>query len=193
MQLTNLLTKNIMFQKIVSISGKPGLFRLISQSKNMVVVESLIDGKRQPAFQNEKISTLNDIAMFTDTGEKPLREIFKTTLELENGRQIAIDAKNAPNEALREYFEKVLPNFDKEKIYPNDIKKFILWYNLLVEKNITTFDEMQEEESADTPKVEKPKVLDNKQNTSVKSSKKAAKANTTGSRQTTRVASKKGS
>jgi len=182
-----------MFKEIVSISGKPGLFKVISQSKNMVIVESLIDGKRQPAFQNEKISTLNDIAMFADTGEKPLREIFKSALELENGEKIAIDAKNASNDVLHEYFAKVLPNFDKEKIYPTDIKKFILWYNLLVEKNITNFDEPQEEENADTPKVEKPKVAENKQSTTVKSVQKAVKANTTGSRQTTRVASKKGS
>jgi len=182
-----------MFQEIVSISGKPGLFKLISQSKNMVIVESLIDGKRQPSFQNEKISTLNDIAMFTETGEKPLREILKAALELENGGQIAIDAKNASNEILREYFAKVLPNFDKERIYPTDIKKFILWYNLLVEKGITNFDEPEEEENADTPKVEKPKVIENKQNTAAKSVQKSVKANSTGSRQTTRVASKKGS
>jgi len=182
-----------MFKEIVSISGKPGLFKLISQSKNMVIVESLIDGKRQPAFQNEKISTLNDIAMFTETGEKPLREILKAALELENGKQIAIDAKNASIEVLHEYFAKVLTNFDKERIYPNDIKKFILWYNLLVEKNITNFDEPQEDEDAETSKVEKTKVAENKQNTAIKNVQKAAKANTTGSRQTTRVASKKGS
>ena len=182
-----------MFKEIVSISGKPGLFKVISQSKNMVIVESLIDGKRQPAFQNDKISTLNDIAMFTETGEKPLREIFKVALELENGEKIAIDAKNASTEVLHEYFAKVLPNFDKEKIYPNDIKKFILWYNLLVEKDITNFDEPEEEENAGAPKVEKPKATDNKQNTTAKNVQKAGKANSTGSRQTTRVASKKGS
>ena len=182
-----------MFEEILSISGKPGLFKLISQSKNMVIVESLVDGKRQPAFQNEKISTLNDIAMFTDTGEKPLREIFKAALELENGGQIAIDAKKASNEVLHEYFAKVLPDFDKKRIFPTDIKKFILWYNILVEKNITDFDEPQEDENAEASKVEKPKVAENKQNTAVKNVQKAAKANTTGSRQTTRVASKKGS
>jgi len=182
-----------MFQEIVSISGKSGLFKVISQSKNMVVVESLIDGKRQPAFQNEKISTLKDIVMFTDTGEKPLREILKTALELENGAQIAIDAKNASNEVLHEYFAKVLPNFDKEKIYPTDIKKFVLWYNLLIEKNITNFDEPQEDENAEKSKVEKSKVVENKQNTTAKNVQKSVKANSTGSRQTTRVASKKGS
>jgi len=182
-----------MFKEIVYVSGKPGLFKVISQSKNMVIVESLIDGKRQPAFHNEKISTLNDIAMFTETGEKLLREIFKAAFELEKGNKIAIDAKNASNDVLHEYFAKVLPNFDKAKIYPTDIRKFILWYNLLIENNIINFDELQEEENSDKPIVDKPKISENKQNTTAKNIQKTVKANTTGSRQTTRVASKKGS
>ena len=183
-----------MFQEIVSISGKPGLFKVISQSKNMVIVESVIDGKRQPSFQNEKISTLNDIAMFTEAGDKPLREVLKTAFEIENGAQIAIDAKTASNEVLREYFAKILPNFDKERIYPTDIKKFILWYNILVEKNITDFDKPQEEEeNAETSKVEKPKIAENKQNNAAKSVQKSVKTTSVAGRQTTRVASKKGS
>ena len=181
-----------MFQEIVSISGKPGLFKMISQSKNMVIVESLIDGKRLPSFQNERISTLSDIAMFTDAGEKPLREVLKNAFELEKGEKITVDAKSEPD-VLREYFSKVLPNFDKDKIYPTDIKKFILWYNLLIEKNIIDFDEPQEAEDAENVKNEKPKVVDTKQNTAAKNVQKSVKANSAGNRQTTRVANKKGS
>jgi hypothetical protein len=180
-----------MFKEILSISGKPGLFKMISQAKNIVIVESLIDGKRQPSFQNEKISLLSEVSMFTTSGEKPLREIFKNAFELEEGKKIEIDVKAAPDD-LRQYFAKVLPDFDKEKIYPTDIKKFIIWYNILVEKNITDFDEPQEED-AENVKAEKPKTAEHKLNTASKAIQKSVKANSAGNRQTTRVSNKKGS
>jgi len=183
-----------MFDKIVSVSGKSGLFNMISQSKNITVVESLVDGKRQPAFQDEKIVMLNEIAMYTDSGETSLRTVLKNAFKLEEGKKIVVDAKSSPD-VLREYFAKVLPNFDKERIYPTDIKKFILWYNLLVEKNIIDFmQEPEAEENEETAKTgERVKLAEAKHNTTAKSVQKSTKANSTSNRQTTRVSNKKGS
>jgi hypothetical protein len=181
-----------MFKEILFISGKPGLFKMISQSKNMMIVESLIDGKRYPSFQNEKISLLNDIAMFAEIGEKPLREILKNAWELEKGEKIAVDAKFSP-EVLREYFAKVFPDFNREKIYPTDIRKFIVWYNLLVDNKITDFDYLKDDGQTEASKDEKSKVAEKKQPVAVKSVQKTGKANSAGNRQTTRVANKKGS
>lgn len=132
-----------MFKDVLSIGGKPGLFRMVSHAKNYIIVESLIDGKRTPSYQNEKISLLRDIVMYGNSGEKRLNELFKAALELEDGKKIEIDIKN--NAQLQEFFAKVFPDFDRDRIYPNDIKKFISWYNILINKQITDFDIDSEE------------------------------------------------
>ena len=156
-----------MLKTILSISGKPGLFKLISQAKNMLIVESLQTGKRQPAYAHEKIISLGDIAIFTDEEDVPLSEVLNAIKEKENGAKVTLDIKKADNETLRAYLAEVLPNFDRERVYPTDIKKLISWYNLLVETGNTDFEEEEKtQKDADTAatddsvneKEEKPKT-----------------------------------
>jgi len=135
-----------MLNSILSISGKSGLFRLIKHGNNMIIVESLKDKTRTPAYGNEKIISLGDIAMYTDEEDVPLRQVFKNIQEKEGGKQIQLDVKKASANQLRDYLQEVLPNFDRERVHPSDIKKLILWYNLLVENGETDFEEPAEEE-----------------------------------------------
>jgi hypothetical protein len=127
-----------MLEKIVSISGKPGLFKVLSQGKNMLVVESIIDKKRMPAYASEKVVSLGDISMFTDSGDKPLSEILEAMKIKENCLVAGIDVK-ADAESLRNYFGEIVPDFDRQRVYPTDIKKLILWYNMLIENGLTDF------------------------------------------------------
>lgn len=135
-----------MLKTILSISGKPGLFRLVSQSKNMIIVESLLDGKRLPSYASDKVISLADIAMYTETTEVPLREVLESMKVKENGATASIDAKADAN-TLREYFATILPDFDRDRVYPTDIKKLITWYNLLVVSGNDDFSEPATEES----------------------------------------------
>ena len=129
-----------MLKTILAISGKPGLYKLVSQGKNMLVIESLITGKRTPAYNHEKIISLGDIAMFTDSDEVPLNEVFESMKKLENGAQASVSVKDS-EQTLREYLGKVLPNFDRDRVYTTDIKKLINWYNLLIEKGYDNFED----------------------------------------------------
>ena len=139
-----------MLKTILSISGKPGLYKLISQGKNMLVVESVnAEKKRFPAYGNEKIISLADIAMYTDDAEVPLYEVFEAMKAKEQSAAAAIDPKKATPEQLREYLGEVLPNFDRDRVYVGDIKKLIAWYNILVSNGITEFKpEVETEEAA---------------------------------------------
>ncbi len=147
-----------MLKTILSISGKPGLFKLISQAKNMLIVESLQTGKRQPAYAHEKIISLGDIAIFTDEEDVPLSEVLNAIKEKENGAKVILDIKKADNETLRAYLAEVLPNFDRERVYPTDIKKLISWYNLLVETGNSDF--VEEEKSQKDADVENTAATD---------------------------------
>jgi hypothetical protein len=129
-----------MLKTILAISGKPGLYKLVSQGKNMLVVESLLNGKRTPAYNHEKIISLGDIAMFTDSDEVPLNEVFESMKQLENGAKASVSTKDSES-TLREYLGKVLPNFDRDRVYTADIKKLISWYNLLVENGYNNFED----------------------------------------------------
>ena len=151
-----------MLKTILSISGKPGLFKLISQAKNMLIVESLQTGKRQPACAHEKIISLGDIAIFTDEEDVPLSEVFNAIKEKENGAKVILDIKKADNETLRAYLAEVLPNFDRERVYPTDIKKLISWYNLLVETGNTDF--VEEEKPQKDADVENTAATDDSVN-----------------------------
>lgn len=151
-----------MLKTILSISGKPGLFKLISQAKNMLIVESLQTGKRQPAYAHEKIISLGDIAIFTDEEDVPLSEVLNAIKEKENGAKVALDIKKADNETLRAYLAEVLPNFDRERVYPTDIKKLISWYNLLVETGNTDF--VEEEKTQKDADVENTAATDDSVN-----------------------------
>ena len=130
-----------MLKTILSISGKPGLYKLVSQGKNMLIVESLIDKKRTPAYGKEKIVSLGDIAMYTDADDVPLRDILASMKKKENGEAVALDVKKASQEELRAYMASVLPNFDRDRVHVSDIKKLISWYNLLVANGLTDFEE----------------------------------------------------
>lgn len=138
-----------MLKEVLSISGKPGLFKLVSKGKNMLIVESLIDKKRQPSYAHEKVVSLADVAIFTEDGEKPLNEVFLIIKEKEASKKASCDPK-ASNDALKSYFAEILPDFDRERVYPTDIKKVILWYNLLIDNGMTDF--KIEEESAEEAK-----------------------------------------
>lgn len=126
----------------MAISGKPGLYKLVSRGNRSLIVETLDEKKkRMPAFGADKVISLADIAMYTDEGEVPLREVLNSLKKKENGAVSDFDYKKASREELGAYFAEVLPNYDRDRVYPADIKKLISWYNLLVKAEMTDFDE----------------------------------------------------
>lgn len=143
-----------MLKKILSVSGKPGLYKLVSQGKSMLIVEALTDGRRLPVYAREKIISLGDIAIYTDGDEVPLYEVLNSVKAKEEGKAASsIDAARATPDELRAYMAEVLPNFDRDRVYPTDIKRLLSWYNLLISAGITDFDpqESAEEEDVETP------------------------------------------
>ena len=139
-----------MLKKILSVSGKPGLYKLVSQGKSMLIVETLTDGRRLPVYAREKIISLGDIAIYTDGDEVPLYEVLNSVKAKEEGKAVSsIDASRATPDELRAYMAEVLPNFDRERVYPTDIKRLLSWYNLLISAGITDFDPQEAAEEAD--------------------------------------------
>ena len=145
----------------------------------MLIVESLIDGKRMPTYARDKIVSLADVSMFTDGDDVSLSEVL-TSLGKKEGLKVAsIDPKKADNDELRKFFAAVLPNFDRDRVYPSDIRKLIIWYNVLIDAGITDF---SVEEEGDEAKVEnrKPKEAEDQkkaaQKVQAKTSGKAAGA-----------------
>jgi len=138
-----------MLKEILSISGKPGLFKLISKGKNLFIAESLIDQKRIPVYTRDKMVTLGDITMFTTNGDVRLSRILQAIKQKENGEAISFSPTINPEE-LRAYFSQVLPDFDRERVYPSEIKKVMNWYNLLVKTGLTEFDEEKEQATGET-------------------------------------------
>ncbi len=138
-----------MLQKVLSISGKPGLYKLISRGANSLIVETLdATHKRVPAFATDRITSLADIAMFTETDDVPLHKVLANLKNLEEGKISSINYKKASAAELQEYFAKVLPDYDRERVHNSDIKKLIQWYNILIEAGITDF-EVEEEEATE--------------------------------------------
>lgn len=135
-----------MLKTILSISGKPGLYKLVSRGKNMLIVESIADKKRLPAYGNEKIISLGDIAMYTDGDDVPLQQVLLAMKNKENGAVAALDVKKASAKELGAYLAEVLPNYDRDRVHVSDIKKLISWYNLLVNAGLTDFEEEAAEE-----------------------------------------------
>jgi hypothetical protein len=131
-----------MLKEILSIAGKPGLQKLISNTTNAIIVESLIDGKRFPAYSNSKIISLEDISIYTETEDMPLKEVFRRMYEKEEGGK-AIGHKET-SEKITAYFTEILPEYDKDRVYTSDMKKIIQWYNLLIEKNLLDFTKEEE-------------------------------------------------
>ena len=128
-----------MLRDILSITGKPGLYKLVSRGNNMLIVESLLDGKRMPTYARDKIVSLGEISMYTMGDDIALNQVLINLGEKENYKLVTIDPKKADNEQLRNYFAEVLPDFDRDRVYPSDIRKLIQWYNILVKAGITDF------------------------------------------------------
>lgn len=129
---------------ILAIAGKPGLYKLISRAKNSLIVEALDDThKRMPAFGTDRITSLGDIAMFTETEDITLYKVFNAIKELEEGKQASINYKKASAQELHDYFTRVLPEWDRDRVHNSDIKKLLQWYNILVGAGITDFDELK--------------------------------------------------
>ncbi len=147
--------------KILSISGKPGLFKMLAQTKNGLVVESMLDGKKFTAFSHERISTLEEISIYTDGEDKPLRDVLKAIYDMQEGKA-GIPHKSS-GEELKTFFEKAVPDYDKENVYVSDIKKVINWYNVLQKENLLDFteDEKAEEGGGDSEEMSTEKEADN--------------------------------
>jgi len=152
-KLKTMSTDELTLKKIMAISGQPGLFKYVSQSRNGIIVESLADQKRMNASASAKVSSLGDIAIYTTTGEVALKEVFKTIREKTNAGQTIIEPKSS-NDALKAFLGEVLPEFDRERVYASDIKKMITWFNLLNAHDmlhlIDIEDEKEPEKEADT-------------------------------------------
>ena len=139
-------------EKVIAISGKPGLFEIISRTKSGLIVESMADGKRFPVNSVHNVSTLNDIAIYTYEEEVPLKQVFTNIHEREDGKS-SIDPKS-DKQTLLSFFGEVLPGFDEDRVYPSNIKKVVSWYNTLVESGFDfetlkeAEDEKENEESA---------------------------------------------
>ncbi len=139
-----------MLETILAIAGKPGLYRLVSRGNRSLIVETIDKAKRRmPAFGTDRIISLADIAMYTDSEEVPLRQVLKNMLEKEGGKKASIDIKKASKEELAEYVGEVLPNFDRDRVFPSDMKKLVQWYDILVENGLTDFDEALRETEGD--------------------------------------------
>ncbi len=132
--------------KILSISGKPGLFLMVGDAKNKIIVESLIDGKRYPAFSHDKISSLKEISIYTETDDLPLEDAFKNLFKALDGKPVENPKKMASAD-LKALFEKAVPDYDKESVYVSNMKSVFSWYNLLVQKNLIDLEDEQKEES----------------------------------------------
>ena len=137
-----------MLEKILAISGKPGLYKLLSRGNNSLIVETLDAQKtRMPVFGADKVISLADIAMYTDDEEVPLRRVFKNILEKEGGKKTSLDYKKASKDELAAFMGEALPNYDRDRVYPADMKKLAQWYNILIENEITDFEEPKTEDT----------------------------------------------
>ncbi len=140
--------------KIVSISGKSGLFLIKSHASGRVIVESLLDGKIGPAFANDRMSTLEEISIFSVDEDRLLKDVFRMIHE-KMGDNVDFDFKKASNDELRAKFADVMPDYDKETVYPSDIKKVFVWYQLLMDKKLLDFTPDEKEEKTEDKPEEK--------------------------------------
>lgn len=134
-----------MIRNILAIAGRPGLFKIVKQGKNMLIVSQLATGKCQPAYARDKVSSLGDISIYTVTDDKPLSEVFELIKAKNEGNKVDIKAIGGDSE-IREYFAGILPEFDNDRVYTADIKKIFSWYNQLIDAGITDFTDSDETE-----------------------------------------------
>lgn len=146
-----------MLKTILSISGRPGLFKLVNQGKNMLIVENLATGKRTPAYAHDKVISLGDIAIYTENEDTPLANVFEAIKGKNDGKQVDVKALGGDNE-IRNYFATILPDFDDDRVYTNDIKKVFSWYNQLIAAGIDKFkdEELAHDESAEVAENAQP-------------------------------------
>lgn len=130
-----------MLKGILAISGQPGLFKLVSEGKNSIIVESLLTGKRTPAYSTARISSLEEIAIFTETGEIELSKVFENTKTLKGDTELP----KMNDSEMTDLFAQVLPNYDKSRVYTSDMKKVFQWYNLLLKNNLLNFSTEEKE------------------------------------------------
>ena len=133
--------------KIVSISGKPGLYQVKSQTIGRIIVESVAEGKCIPAFARDRMSSLEEISIFSTDEDRPLKEVFKMIHE-KMGDKVDFDFKKASPDELREKFAEVMPDYDEDAVYPSDMKKVFQWYQMLMDKNLLDFTEEETETEA---------------------------------------------
>jgi hypothetical protein len=165
-----------MLKTVLSVSGKPGLYKMISQGKSLLVIESLADKKRIPAYSKDKIISLGDITIAANEEEVPLYKVLNRIKEKENLQTIPSDILKASTDELHAYFAEVLPEYDRERVYPTDIKRLMNWYNILLEAGITEFAPEEEiEEKQETEESEEEKE-NNKPKEDVKKELKVQKA-----------------
>ncbi|MBR0202499.1 MAG: DUF5606 domain-containing protein [Bacteroidaceae bacterium] len=141
-----------MLEKILAVSGKPGLYQLVSRSNRSLIVETVgADKRRMPIFSTDKVISLADIAMYTDEEEVPLCDVLTSLKEKEKGQPCSIDIKKADKKELFDFFAEILPNFDRDRVYPSDVKKLLQWYDILIAAGLDDFSnpkkEPQEEEA----------------------------------------------
>lgn len=134
-----------MIRNILAIAGRPGLFKIVKQGKNMLIVSQLATGKCLPAYARDKVSSLGDISIYTVTDDKPLSEVFELIKAKNEGNKVDIKAIGGDSE-IREYFAGILPEFDNDRVYTADIKKIFSWYNQLIDAGITDFTDSDEAE-----------------------------------------------
>ncbi|MBQ4023720.1 MAG: DUF5606 domain-containing protein [Prevotella sp.] len=126
---------------ILSIAGRPGLYKLVSRGKANLIVESLDEAhKRMPAFATDRVTSLADIAMYTDAEDVPLMTILASLRDKEEGKPVSINFKKVSSKELREYFSTILPDFDRERVHDSDIRKLFTWYDILIKNGITDFE-----------------------------------------------------
>lgn len=144
---------------ILSISGKPGLFRLVTQGRSTIIVETLDSArKRFPVSLRDRITSLNDVSMYTADEDKPLMHVFEAIRKKEDGAPVAIDLKKATAQELADFMAAVLPDYDRDRVYQNDIRKLIQWYNILVGQGYTEFVEPEEEAAPAEERAEAPEA-----------------------------------
>ena len=145
-----------MLKKILSISGRPGLYKLVSYGKNMLLVEGLADGKRFPVHSRERVMALGDISIFTEGEDVPLSQVLENTGKKFDNKAIDAKAYSTP-EQLHDFMASVLENWDSERVHNSDIKKVISWYNALIGAGITDFTAKENEEANEAPAEEEKK------------------------------------
>ena len=138
-----------MLKRILSISGKPGLYRLVNQGKNMLIVESLSTGKRTPAYARDKVVSLGDISIYTTDGDVPLTDVLESVKVANDAKPVDLKAMN--DAELRDYFKTILPEYDEDRVYTTDIRKLFSWYNQLIAADVTDFkdNEIAEDNAAE--------------------------------------------